>query len=129
MSRQDRAKELSRKGNRTKEELYAGYMQWFGTPICRDFETLFGISMINKHDLIQIATAVSVAVNLPLDRPEKRVRKLLNGWFNLHYEIIRPILTRIAIVRPNGEACGPMRDRLLEYEATHPNGPFFIGAH
>jgi hypothetical protein len=85
--------------------------------------------MINKHDLVEIPTAVSVAADLPLDRPEKRITKLLNGWLSIHSEAVRPVVMPIVIVKPNGEACGPMRDRLLEYEATNPNGLFLISAH
>jgi hypothetical protein len=47
--------------------------------------------MINQHDLVQITAAVSTALDLPLVRPEKRIRKLLNGWFNVHSEPIHPV--------------------------------------
>jgi hypothetical protein len=129
MSQQSRAQELSRNEIRAKKKYYGKCMEWFGTPICRDFQVLFGIWKINKQNLAQIAIAVSFALNLPLDRAEKRNRKFLNGWFNSQYDVIGPILRQMAIVKPNGEVSGPMRNSFLQYQAENPNSPFVIGGH
>jgi hypothetical protein len=129
MNRRDRARELCITEIKAKEDYYGKDTEWHGSSICRDFNALFGISRINKQDLAGIVVAISLALNLPLDRTDKRNRKFLNGWLNSQYEQIGPILRQMAIVRPNGEVCGPMRNEFLKYQAEHPNSPFVVPRH
>jgi hypothetical protein len=102
-------------------------MRWSRSPINLAFHALFGISKINKQDLTQIARIISGELDLPLDRAAKRNRKLLNGWFNIQYDVIAPVLRRMAIVKPNGEVYGPMRNAFLQYQAENPNSPLVVG--
>jgi hypothetical protein len=105
-----------------KKEEYGEFMTWGPERgILKDLAETFHIENPSLKYLVPIAQCVSHLTGVDLDRQDKRRRELLIGWFNKHYERVRPLLSGLVLVDDSGKGIGPCAPDFEKFRTDHPN--------
>jgi hypothetical protein len=103
-----------------KRNEYAAFMNWTDRGILKDLKELFEIDDPPLPLLLTIARVLSEIIKIPLDRQDKRRREFLVGWFNKHYDHIRPHVSGLVLYHENGELKGKEAQRVTILQDADP---------
>jgi hypothetical protein len=87
--------------------------------ILYDMDRIHGRSKPSRDLLLRVALVVARVSDLTLGRQEKRLRELLVGWLNEHYEYVEPLIGSMILRDSTGGLSGPVH-LVREYRAQHP---------
>lgn len=109
-----------------KIEEYKDYMNWKNHGIVPEMERIFGVKEPVKEELLTLARMISKTLDIELDRQDKRRRDFLIGWFNKNFEIIRPILSKIVRIDPDGVSHGEHAEEWEIFKQTNPTDDLVV---
>jgi hypothetical protein len=104
--------------------LYADYASWTDRGILADLRQYHQVENVTLRLLQTIAVCVVEVLHndrLVLSRLEKSSREFLIGWFNMNYDLIRPIIPNVVIGDETGATRGPMADDFEQYCRDNPD--------
>jgi hypothetical protein len=107
-------------------EYYDAWIRWEGRGVCHDLRVIYNIPNPTRELLRSIALGLSYETGIGIGRHEKRLKELMIGWINSHYEHFQGIIPELVLGDSTGPLAGDLRP-LIAYRRDHPDDPGLRG--